>query len=52
MCFGCDTDEFDPKCVIGTPDSKTLSDVGPSDLQQKFVWDCVCAHTCDFSAAV
>jgi hypothetical protein len=47
-----ETDEFDPNCVIGTPHSVTLSDIIPSDLKQKFVWDRVGAHTCDFSAAV
>jgi hypothetical protein len=52
VIFGCDIGEFNPKCVIGTPHSETLSDIVPSDLKQKFVWDRVGAHTCDFSAAV
>jgi hypothetical protein len=50
--FGCDTGEFDPNCVIGTPHSVTSSDIIPSNLKQKFVWDRVGAHTCDFSATV
>jgi hypothetical protein len=51
--FGrCDTDEFNPNCVIGSPHSVTLSDIIPSDLKQKFVGDRVGAYTGDFSAAI
>jgi hypothetical protein len=46
------TDEFDPKCVIGAPDSAATSDVIRSDLKQKFVRNSGGAHTSDFRATI
>jgi hypothetical protein len=51
--FACNkAGEFDPQCVIGTPERAAPSDIIPCNLKHKFVRDGGSADTCNLGAVV